>query len=286
MNPFSFIGFIFHTWFFVPVVNALVLIVHGLNFTQLPGTLGLAIIALTVLIRFLIYPLTHAQLKSSKKMQELTPLLSKLKEKHKGDSKQLQLETMKLYKEHGANPAAGCLPTLMQIPLIWALYQSIFVLFNSTSSLEEINKILYSFAPPLTQMPDSHFLGFNLIHKPSEFMRFGWILLLIPVVTALLQFVQTKMMSPHPVKKYPTDSPKEKKEKTQTEEAMSMAQSQMMYMTPLLIGYFSWQFPVGLALYWNTFTIFGILQQYRVQGLGGLLHWKQLAEQWLKKKKQ
>ena len=81
------------------------------------------------------------------------------------------------------------------------------------------------------------------------------------------------MMAPAPVKKYPSDSPKEKKEKDEKGDATTAMQSQMLYLMPLMIGFFSYSFPVGLALYWNTLTIFGIIQQYKVSGMGSLKEW-------------
>jgi YidC/Oxa1 family membrane protein insertase len=90
----------FHTVLFVPIVNLLVGLYH-IFFIHLPYALAFAIIALTVLIRLVLYPLTNSQLKASKKMQELTPHLNKLKEKHKNDAKTLQAETMKLIRSLG-----------------------------------------------------------------------------------------------------------------------------------------------------------------------------------------
>ena len=101
MNILSSIGDAFHFVLFVPIINLLVALYHGLNFVHLPFALGFSIIVLTVLIRLVLYPLTGAQLKASKKMQELTPHLNRLKEKHKNDAKTLQAETMKLYKSSG-----------------------------------------------------------------------------------------------------------------------------------------------------------------------------------------
>ena len=105
---------------------------------------------------------------------------------------------------------------------------------------------------------------------PSQFGHFGVFLRLIPILTAVLTFVQSKMALPKSVKEYPSDSPKEKKEKEGMEESMSQVQSQMVYMMPLMIGYFAFNFPIGLAIYWNTYTILGIIQQYKISGWGGL----------------
>jgi YidC/Oxa1 family membrane protein insertase len=78
------------------------------------------------------------------------------------------------------------------------------------------------------------------------------------------------MMMPVAVKEYPTDSKKEKKEKEDNEDMMMAMQGQMMFLMPIMIGYFAFQFPVGLAIYWNTFTILGIVQQYLLSGWGGM----------------
>lgn len=275
MNPFALIGSIFNTFFFVPIVNAMVLLIHGFDFIRIPGSLGLSIVAITVAIRFLVWPFMSAQLKSTRKMSDLKPHLDKLKQKHKNDQKEFAKAQMALFKEHGVNPAAGCLPAVIQIPVLLALYRAIFAIFDSKAGLSAINNILYPFVPGLQKMPDPNFFGLNLSHKPSDFGQYGLILLAIPVITGILQLIQSKMMAPKPVKLYPEDTPKEKKEKASTGDAMGAMQSQMIYMMPLMVAFFSWQFPVGLALYWNTNTVFGIIQQYKIMGLGGLTSWKE-----------
>lgn len=269
----SLIGNIFNTFFFGPVANLLVIIIRTLDAVHIPGSFGLAIIILTVIIRLLIWPFMAKQLKSARKMSELKPHLDALKEKHKNDKQALAAAQMALYKEHGINPAGGCLPTLIQIPIIWGLYQTIMAFFNGQAGLDRINSVLYPIGEKLTQVPDLHFMGMNLAIKPSQFGQFGMFLLLVPVVTALLQFMQSKMMMAPAVKKYASDSPKEKKEKESMEDSMQAMQSQMMYLMPLMIGYFAFSFPIGLALYWNVFTILGIVQQHRISGWGGLANW-------------
>lgn len=269
----QFIGDIFNYIFFAPVVNALVLILNLLELVHIPGALGLSIILLTVIIRLLVWPLMSAQLRSAKKMGDLKPHLDALKKKHDKDKQAFALAQAQLFKEHGYNPAAGCLPSLLQIPAIIALYQAISSLFDGQKGLEHINYFLYPFVKDLTSAPDPYFLGFNLASRPSDFTKVGVVVLLIPVVTALLQFAQSKMMTPKVVKEYPSDSPKEKKEKEKTEDAMTAVQGQMTYMMPIMIGYFAFSFPIGLALYWNAFSLLGIYQQYKISGWGGLEGW-------------
>lgn len=260
---------LFNTLFFAPLVNLLVLIIRALESLGVAGALGIAIIIMTIGIRLLIWPFMSSQLKSAKKMADMKPHLDELKIKHKDDKQALAQAQMALYKEHGVNPAGGCVPALIQLPILIALYQVILAMFEGVAGLERINKVLYSSSWYLSSPPDPHFLGFNLGSKPSDFATVGAVVLLIPIVTALLQFIQSKMMIPTPVKPYPKDSPKEKKEKDEASDAAAAVQSQMVYLMPVMIGYFAFSFPIGLSIYWNTFTLLGIYHQYQVSGWGG-----------------
>lgn len=267
------IGDLFNAFLFRPIVTLLVLIYQGLTSLGLPGAFGFTIIILTVAIRLLVWPFMSKQLKSAKKMAELKPHLDALKDKHGGDKQSLAAAQMALYKEHGVNPAGGCLPTLIQIPIIIALYQTIFSFFGDGQGLENINKALYFPNLQLSSSPNLSFFGINLAAKPADFGSLGVAVLLVPVITAGLQFIQSKMMAPKPVQPYPGDKPKEKKEKENMADSMQAVQGQMMYMMPIMIGYFAFQFPIGLALYWNVFTILGIIQQYLLSGWGGIDGW-------------
>lgn len=265
------IGDFFNLIFMGPVINLLVLIYQGLQALHIPGAVGFSIMFLTILIRILVWPFMSSQIKATKKMADLKPHLDELKRKHKDDKKALATAQMALYKEHGVNPAGGCLPALVQIPVFIALYQSIInILPGAGGHISKINSLLYFPQLKLPSTLDPHFFGLNLGIKPSEFGSHGILLLLIPLLTAALTFVQSKMALPKVVKHYPSDSPKEEKEKEGMEESMGQVQSQMVYMMPIMIGYFAFSFPIGLAIYWNTYTILGIIQQYRISGWGGL----------------
>ncbi len=270
------IGAIFNTIFFGPIVNLLVFVYKLLTLIHLPGALGFAIVILTVFIRFLVWPFTASQVKSAQKMASLKPLLDTLKQKHKDDKQALAAAQMQLYKEHGVNPAGGCLPALIQIPIFIALYQAILNVVPQGvnahgAGLGRINSVLYNPWLHLNSVPDQSFFGINLAISPANFLTQGVWLLLIPLVTAGLTFIQSKMMAPpKPLSHHKDETPKEVKEKEGMEEAMSSMQGQMTYLMPIMIGYFAFQFPVGLAIYWNTFTIMGIIQQYQISGWGGL----------------
>lgn len=262
---------LFNLVFLGPVINLLVLIFQGLQALHIPGALGFAIVILTVAIRILVWPFMSSQIKSVKKMADLKPHLDELKKKHKDDKKTLASAQMALYKEHGVNPAGGCLPALIQIPVFIALYQSITnILPGNDGHIDRINSLLYFPQLKLPATLDPNFFGLNLGLKPSEFGTHGVYLLFVPLITALLTFIQSKMTMPVPIKHYKSDSPKEEKEKGGLEESMGQVQSQMVYMMPLMIGYFAFSFPVGLAIYWNTYTILGIIQQHRITGWGGI----------------
>lgn len=268
-------GEIFNTFFINPIINVLLLFYHALSFFHVPYALGFSIVGLTILIRFILYPLISAQLKASIKMQKVAPHISALKDKHKGDKVKMQQGTMRLYKEHGINPAAGCLPVLVQMPVIWALYSVLqhIVTLKSSLIVSEINKVVYFDFLKLSHSWDPYFFGLSLGEMPSKlFSTIGPVVFLVPVATAFFQFLLSKMLVP--AKTALVVSKKENKESAKkTDDFASAFQTQSTYIFPIMIGFFSYTFPVGLSLYWNTFTIFGIIQQYKIMGLGGLSTW-------------
>lgn len=250
-----------------PIINALVLFYKGFEALHIPGSLGFAVIALTILIRLLLYPLMATQMKSAKKMAALKPHLDALSAKHKDNKTALQQAQLELYKQHGVNPAAGCLPLLVQMPVLIALYNVFYQVLqngNLTKLVEEINSVLYIPAIRLTTI-DLSFLGTNLGVKPSQWQSHGIWLLAIPVITAGLQWWQTKLMMPASSKPPASANTLASKEATAgKEDTAAEMQKQMAMITPVMFGMFAYQFPLGLALYWNVFGLFGIMQQLRI----------------------
>lgn len=260
-----------------PIINILLALYRGFEFLHIPGPLGFAIIGLTIVIRLVLYPLMQAQLKSAKKMSKLKPHLDALTEKHKGDKQGLQQAQMDLYKEHGVNPAAGCLPLLIQMPVLIALYNVFNQVLNNGNIAKvtaELNQVAYATWLHIGKL-DLSFFGVNLGIKPGQWQTHGWWLLAIPVITGGLQWYQSKLMLPQ-VAKATEDSVKASKaskkeiikkdgkpEEKPADTAMEM-QKQMAMITPIMFGYFALQFPLGLALYWNVFGIFGIIQQLKI----------------------
>ena len=230
--------------FLITPINNLLIFLYGIS----GQNLGLAIIFLTLIVRGVLVPVTIPSLRSAKKLQELKPHLDKLKQKHK-DKQKLQLATLELYKQHGINPAAGCLPQIAQLLVLIALYQ-VFINF--------INGGQYN-----GQSLNLNFLWLDLGKADPYYI--------LPVLAGLTQlifsFMMTSGLESH------VKAPKNKDEKKKEEDSMEMAQSmqqQMLYLMPAMTVIIALKFPSGLALYWVITTLFSLVQQYLVSGLGGL----------------
>lgn len=240
------------------ILYPLLAIYKSLEALHIPHPLGPAIILLTILIRFVLYPLISSQLKASKKMQELSPELSRIKEQHRGNSAMISQETMRLYKEHGVNPAAGCLPVLLQLPIIWVLYSVLQNIVKDPALVTSaINKAISIDLLKLSNSIDQSFYLFPLGKTPAQLFQPSFpaiLIFLIPVATGFFQYIQSKMMFP---KKAESAAKK-------SDDFQSAFATQSTYIFPIMIGFFSFTFPIGLSLYWNTFTIFGIIQQYQI----------------------
>lgn len=259
----------FWNQFFVwPIVNLLLVFYKFFEWLHIPGPLGFAVIALTIAIRFLLYPLMATQLRSARKMQNLKPHMDAIAAKHKGDKVKLQQAQLELYKQHGVNPAAGCLPLLIQFPVLIALYNVFYAVLQNGDLgklTSDINSIVYAPFLKLTSI-DLTFFGTNLGVKPSEWQTHGLWLLAIPVITGGLQYFQTKLMMPTTTKSQSIVPAVEKKpgDKEKPQDMAGEMQKQMAIMMPVMFGFFAYQFPLGLALYWNVFGVMGMLQQLSI----------------------
>ena len=225
---------IFNTVLYQPLFNALVFL-----YNYLPGNdFGIAIIVLTILIRLILYPLSSKGIKSQKALANIQPKIKEIQEKYKQDKEKQTKELMELYKKEKINPFSGCLPLLIQLPIIIALYR----VFWGGLDPEKLN-LLYGFISSPGQI-DSIFLGFLNLANPN-------IILAILVGTA--QFIQIKIISQKP-KKTTSNS----KRGGFAEEM----QKQMQYFMPVFIVLILWRLPSALGLYLLTTTLFTIFQQY------------------------
>jgi len=264
----------FNTIFVIPILNLLVFFYKLFLLVKLPGAFGFAIIALTVAIRLLFQPFFQKQIETAKKMQELKPHLDSLSTKHKDDKKQLQAEQLKLYQQHGINPTSGCLVMIVQLPVFIALYNTLNLFLlngHAEKTITTINKVLY--LPILKiQSIDPWFFGLDLVKTPKQ--AGTWIYLLIPLITGILQYFQAQASMPA-MQKQTSEVGLSKKDRLTSEvkdkkvgdgggDFQKAMNTQMKYIFPLMIGYFSYTLPVGLALYWNIFSIMGIMQYKKV----------------------
>src|SRR3990167_9731953 len=268
---------LFNSLLIIPILNVLTGLYNLLLLLKIPGALGFSLILLTVLIRLILHPLTVKQLESAHKMSRLKPELDKLQQKFKDDKQKLHQEQLRLYQEAGINPAAGCLPLLLQMPILIALYNLFFQILtngNMNKVVAEVNRVVYF---PFLKIHsfDLSFFFLNLSSKPSDWKSGGWWLLLVPIITAGLQYWQTKMIVPQTkiqnpkskiqkIEKEPVNGKKAVDKSADKEDMGQAMQKQMAIMMPLMIGFFAYSFPLGLSLYWNTFTLFGIIQQYKI----------------------
>ncbi|TRZ54361.1 protein translocase component YidC [archaeon] len=225
---------LFHQVIYQPIYNALILL-----YNLLPGhDLGVSIIVLTVIVRFILYPVAKKQIESQKKLQELQPEIKKLQEKYKGDKEKQGKALMAFYKEKKINPASGCLPLVIQIVFFIALYRAFIAGLNFSSGCHD----LYSFVSCPEQIR-SNFFGLLNLTKPS---------FVLAVVAAAGQFVQTKMMIP------PASGSSSKGDFS------NIMNQQMVYLGPLMTLFIGMKFPAGLAVYWIVNTLFAIGQQYLI----------------------
>jgi len=218
--------------FLDPMVNAL-LFLYGLL-----GNYVLALILLTIIVRLLTYPLTRQQQRSTRRMQELQPEIEKIRKKYENDREQLAAKQMELYKKHGVNPAGGCLPTVIQFPILIGFYRAITqTLAASPLQLLNLSQHVYSTLPNLNDLVplDSRFLWLDLA-APDPFF-------VLPVLVVATTFAQQKLLTP------PSADPQQ----------ASMAQSMQITM-PIMIGFFALTFPSGLSIYWVTSSLIGIIQ--------------------------
>jgi len=204
----------------------------------------LALIVFTVIIQAVTYPLTRASLQSSKKMQELQPRLNKLKEKYPNDREKQMQAQMELYKKYGINPTAGCLPLIIQMPILFGLYGAISHTLTGTplQVLDLHNRL--SLVPSLTSLFPLHnqFLWLNLGLPDTTFV--------LPVLVVATTWLRTKLTTPTPA------DPKD------PSAAMSR---QMLIMMPLMTGWFSLSFASGLSIYWIVSNVVGVVQ-YALMG--------------------
>ncbi|MBI4598914.1 membrane protein insertase YidC [Candidatus Uhrbacteria bacterium] len=228
----------FHAILYQPLFNLLIWL-----YNVLPGAdLGFAIIGISIVVKLAMWPLSHASLKSQKALQELQPKLETLKVQYKDDKEGLAKAMMQLYQAEKVNPLSSCLPLLIQIPILFALYA---VLQDGLNAERLVN--LY----PFVHNPGSvnpYFLGFIDLGQPH---------LVMAVIAGILQFFQTKMLM---ARRPPAAVRKELGAKD--EDMMAAMNKSMLYVMPVMTVVIGASLPGGLTLYWIVMNLLSIVQQF------------------------
>lgn len=220
--------------FYQPLLNLLVFV-----YNVIPGhDIGLAIIAITVLIRLALYPFSTKSIKAQKSMTDLQPKINEVKAKYKDDKQKQAQELMELYKREKINPFSSCLPLLIQLPFLIAIYE----VFRTGLTNGALNLVYPFISNPGTINPVA--FGFFDLSKPN------WIL---AVVTGAAQYWQAKM--------FITKRPEVKGEGSKDEDMAAMMNKQMVYMMPIITIIIGISLPSGLVLYWLITTAITGLQQ-------------------------
>ncbi len=204
------------------------------------GNFGLSILALTVFLRLLLYPLADKQFKAMTKLKKLQPEMKALQERYSDDRTKLNQELMSLYKKEKANPAAGCLPILVQIPIFFALYKVLFV------TIEMRHAPFYGWINDMSAKdPTSIFNIFGLLpyEVPSFLILGAW-----PIIMGITMWLQMKL---NPA---PTDP----------------LQAKIMSFLPIIFTVMLASFPAGLVIYWAWSNALGILQQWAIMRKAGV----------------
>ncbi|GHO86574.1 YidC/Oxa1 family membrane protein insertase [Dictyobacter formicarum] len=259
---------LFNIIFTYPIFNGLILLYH------LFGDFGLSIVVLTLIIKLVLFPLTLQQLKSTKATQALQPQMQEIRKKYANDQQAQAAALQNLYKEYGVNPLAGCLPLLVQLPVLYGLYYALSTGLR-TDRLQDINEHLYPFVPHFTTLPKLTFDWFAWLSFLNPILHVNWTWTfplnapdpshVLPILAGLATFVSLRMAQPKTAPVTTTSGKPAASDPTQ--QSMKM----MQYIMPFFTVFIGWNFPSGLALYWTISSIFQAVQQYFVTGWGSLL---------------
>ncbi len=228
MNP---IPFLYSEIIYRPLLNSLVAIYAFLP----PHDLGLAIIVLTVLVRLALHPTLVKTIRSQQALSKLQPKIREIQERFKDNREEQGRRMMELYKSQGVNPLSGCLPMVIQIPILIGLYQ----VFFSGLALDDPS-LLYSFVPRIQDFNPIAFSLFDL-SKPN---------IVLALTAGVTQFLQARYLP------MPSAGPAGQQQDFQ--KAMRL---QMTYFFPLLIAGISYTLPAALAFYWTILNLIAMLEQ-------------------------
>jgi YidC/Oxa1 family membrane protein insertase len=266
------------SWAFTPIFQAMFIVLVAvyafLEGLGVPAAIGWSIVVLTLVVRALVIPLYRKQLVSQRRMQLLQPEIKEIARRFKGDQMKARLAQQELFKERGVSPFAGCLPLLLQMPLLFIIYS---VIQNGLTNQDPramlnvfgvqivdlqcsnvVNGVIDATRPCIDTLIPA--LGNLDVSRPSTFFEIGLGgfvlgLSILAIASAVLQLVQSRMMLPI---------------STNEDDQNTRIQRQTMLFLPLISVAYGGFLPAGLFIYWITATIFSIAQQYLIVGWGGM----------------
>ncbi len=233
-------SFLYHSLIYNPLYNILVELFNLFSWIDA----GIAVVVLTIIVRLVLFPLSKKSVLTQVKMKELGPELEALKEKYKNNSEEQAKQTLALYKAKGVNPFSGIFLILLQLPIIWALYQ----IFLHAGFPEVNSSILYPFVK-VPEFINIQFLGlFNITEKN----------IVLAILAALSTYFQIKLAA----NKMQTPSTKERSFGNDLAKSM---QTQMKYFFPVIVFFIAYKISGVIALYWLTSNLFTIGQEIWIQ---------------------
>lgn len=246
-----------------PLTNGLILF-----YKLLGNNLGLAILGFSVVLIYAMRPLTKPYMDSMKKIKAFEPQLAKLRKKYGNDKLGFSKAQADLYKENKINPAAGCLPYLLQFAIIIALF-NVFTTTLGANSMGKVNNLLY----PALKFENGSTLNTRFLYldvsRPDSFKLPGVPFALpgfVLFLATIAQFLSAKITAPY----IETEKKIAKKTKSESDDMQVAMQQSMTYTLPLMTLIFGLNFPSGLALYWLVFSIVNVSQQVSMNGWGSL----------------
>jgi YidC/Oxa1 family membrane protein insertase len=260
-------------WLFTPIFQVMLIILLAvyqfLEGLRVPGAIAWAIVILTLIVRAVLIPLFRRQLVSQRRMQLLQPELREVQKRFKGDAMKARLAQQELMRERGVNVASGCLPLLLQLPLLFIMYS---VIQNGLTN-QDPRAMLNVFGVQLFELHCQNIvngvidstktcvdanvplLG-NVAHPQTFLVVAGFGLSVLAILSAVLQLVQSRMMLPAAD---PTN-----------DDPNVRIQRQMMLFLPIISVVYGGFLPAGLFIYWIVATVFSIVQQYLIVGWGSM----------------
>lgn len=239
------LSFIYNEIIYRPLFNLLIWF-----YNVIPGSdIGIAIVLLTVFVRLLLYGMNSRSIRSQKQLQEIQPKIKEIQERYKNDKEKQAKKLMEFYQKNKINPLSGCLPILIQLPILIALYN----VFMNGFKDESLNALYAGYVSNPGHLNPISF-GFVNLSVSNIYLS---------LAAGILQYYQTKMLMG-------TREDSKKKEEKKSENADKMpdfaevVNKQMIYLMPVMTFVFAMSFPSGLALYWAVTTLFAIIQQYLI----------------------